>query len=69
MENKVVYTMHNRVWMKYEYWFLGFKRKGKMLLAELDWVGSQDIFAEYPDGFQGQLKQLETYYRGLYCDE
>ena len=67
MSNKHVYAQWGKVWLEYEYWFFGFKRKGKKLLATMDWVGSDDLFAQYPVGLEDQLNGLVDYYRGLYC--
>lgn len=66
MENKKVYREYNKIYLSYEYWFLGFKKKGTRLLAILDWVGSEDLFTKYPDGFSWQLDALEKYYKNLY---
>jgi len=66
MENKSVYRRYNKIYLAYEYWFLGFKRRKKMLSAELGWLGDDDLFAEYPEGFNYEIDNLTEYYRGLY---
>jgi len=69
MDNKLIYHKRGKVYLEYEYWFFGFKRRGKKVLAELDWIGSDNLFAEYPKGLDHQLEQLVDYYRGLYYEQ
>ena len=66
MENKFVYRENSRVYLTYEYWFLGFKRRKTILLAELGWLGDHDLFPKYPEGFNYEMDNLTEYYRGLY---
>ena len=73
MDNKFVYEDFGEIWLSYEYWFLGFKRRGKKLLAKLDHLGSSDPFARYfytsyPEGYQKQVDSLLQYYKDLYQD-
>jgi hypothetical protein len=68
MDNKFVYEDCGKIWLSYEYWFLGFKRRSKRLLADLDFLGSDDLFARYPEGFREQLDSLLQYYKDLYQD-
>jgi hypothetical protein len=66
MENKFVYRDFNKIYLTYEYWCFSFKRRGKRLLAELGWLGDDDLFAEYPERFHYQIDNLLEYYRSLY---
>ena len=66
MENKFIYHQWSTVYLTYEYWWFGFKRKKKVVLVRLPWPQEDDLFGEYPEGHESMLDYLVEHYRKAY---